>query len=59
LALIAEAGVGMTRLALEALGQAGPERYMVKRAVATQRHQLECGGDKRWQEAVEERIPSC
>jgi|Tabmets5t2r1_1033131.scaffolds.fasta_scaffold178538_2 predicted ribonuclease YlaK len=30
-----EAGVGKTRLALEALGQAGPERYVVKRAVAT------------------------
>jgi hypothetical protein len=28
-------GVGETRLALEALGQAGPERYVVKRAVAT------------------------
>jgi hypothetical protein len=26
--------VGETRLALEALGQAGPERYVVKRAVA-------------------------
>ena len=30
-----EAGGGKTRLALEALGQAGPERYVVKRAVAT------------------------
>jgi tetratricopeptide (TPR) repeat protein len=30
-----EAGVGKTRLALEALGQAGPDRFVVKRAVAT------------------------
>jgi predicted ATPase len=30
-----EAGVGKTRLALEALDQAGPKRYLVKRAVAT------------------------
>jgi len=30
-----EAGVGKTRLALEALDQAGPERYVAKRAVAT------------------------
>ncbi len=30
-----EAGVGKTRLAFEALGQADPERYLVKRAVAT------------------------
>ena len=30
-----EAGVGKTRLALEALAKAGPERYVVKRAVAT------------------------
>lgn len=30
-----EAGVGKTRIALEALGQAGPERYVAKRAVAT------------------------
>jgi serine kinase of HPr protein (carbohydrate metabolism regulator) len=30
-----EAGVGKTRLAFEALCQAGPERYVAKRAVAT------------------------
>jgi hypothetical protein len=30
-----EAGVGKTRLALETLGQAGPEHYVVKRAVTT------------------------
>jgi hypothetical protein len=30
-----EAGVGETRPALEALGQAGPERYVAQRAVAT------------------------
>jgi hypothetical protein len=35
MAVAAEAGVGKTRLALEALGQAGPERYVAKRAVAT------------------------
>ena len=35
MAVAAEAGVGKTRLALEALGQAGPECYVAKRAVAT------------------------